>query len=125
MSYGRELNNFLDLARRYGPDWKGLVLCSNPGQLRVALEDFADFTKARVTHSTRTASLPGNGASMRFAVVTDAQEADRAVVGRDFTQIIWLHKPDDAKVREIVRTRLRSRNVPACDCRSTCCVEGV
>lgn len=125
MSYGREVNSFVDLARRYGPDWKGLVLCRNPGQLKVALEDFADMAKARILRGMNRASIDGNGASMQFAVINSEQDATRYCMGREFTHIIWLHRPEDAKAREIVRTRLRSRTVPACDCRSSYCLEGV
>lgn len=125
MSYGHEINSFLDLSRRYGPNWQGIVLCSNKGQLQVALEDFADMTKARVLRSSHRAEMPGNGATMVFAIVNDEKDAERTVRGREFTQIVWLHRPDCAKTREVVRTRLRSRTVPACDCRSTYCMEGV
>jgi hypothetical protein len=125
VSYGHEVNSFLDLSRRYGPDWQAIVLCKNPTQLKLALDDFADMAKARVLRGMNKATMPGNGATMRFHVVTNEEQADRAVRGREFTQIIWLHRPDCGKTREIVRTRLRSRNVPACDCRSTYCMEGV
>jgi hypothetical protein len=123
MSYGHEVNSFLELARRYGPEWKGIVLCHSTVQLKMALQDFSNIVKARVSHAQNLATMPGNGASMRFAVVNKMPDAQRAFEGREFTHIIWLHRPDDAAVRHLAQLRLRSRKVPACDCRVSHCLD--
>jgi hypothetical protein len=121
VSYGRELNNFKDMAKRYGPEWRGIVLCQHANQLRGAMEDARQFLGAQVRSAGQYMTLAGNGARLQFRVCTNQNEAAHAVAGFEWTHVIWLHRPEDRDLRMYVRSFNRSRKVPAADCRLEYC----
>lgn len=123
MSYGRELNNFKEMAQRYGPEWRAIVLCKSYEQLRTAMQDAKAFIGAESRQGGQYMTVAGNGAKLMFKVVTNDVEATHAVRGLEFTHIIWLYRSDDVKLRSVVRERLRSRKVPSCDCRLEYCYD--
>lgn len=118
--YGRQLNIFRSKAEKYGPDWKGLVLCSNAHELKLAAEDAVNMTGGRYYAAMRLLKT-GNGATLRFQIATTPQETQRACVGLQFTQLIWLHKPEQAEMADTTFASMRSRNVPKDDWRHEYC----
>jgi hypothetical protein len=123
VSYGRELNNFKERAVRYGPEWRGIVLCKTYNQLRGAMEDAKQFLGGQVRSAGQYMTLAGNGAKLQFRVCTNEAEAQHAVAGFEWTHIIWLHRPEDAALRSYVRSSNRSRKVPTADLRLEYCLE--
>lgn len=112
VSYGHELNVFAARAAEYGKDWRGVVLCKHAEQRRMAAEDAQAAIKGSRYHaSVATLYLP-NGARLSFFVVGNPQDAQHAFAGREYVQIIWLTEPLDDEMRDLARSRLRSRVVP-------------
>jgi hypothetical protein len=120
VSYGNQLNICRAKADKYGPDWKVMVLCEHPDQARGAQEDAENFLGGHSFKSMRLIKLP-NGCTLRFAVVSSMIDAERALRGREFTQIVWLRRPKVDDLCALARSRLRSRTVPADDWRYEYC----
>jgi hypothetical protein len=116
MSYGQQLNIFRDQAQRHGPHWRGIVLVGKYDTIRAAMEDAEQFLGVKARRSSLSMLL-GNGARLEFRVCNTMNEAIHALGGKSLTHIIWLHRPDDEKVRLYARAQLRSKIVPMCDLR--------
>jgi hypothetical protein len=123
MSYGQQLNIFRAKGYKYGVDWRGVVLCSNLHELKLAREDAVLQLKGRYFSGLRMMKF-ANGASLRFRVVTNVLEARQAFAGQSFTHVIWLHRPDSDEVRDLARATVRSKTVPAEDWRYEYCMVG-
>lgn len=120
MSYGRQLNIFRAKSNKYGRDWKGIVCCRDAQEVKIASEDAIAFLGGTYNRSTQIQTLP-NGAQLYFRTVTCRMEADRAFMGREFTQIVWTHVPKDQYAIDMSRARLRSKAVPSDDWRYEYC----
>jgi hypothetical protein len=120
MSYGYQLNIFRAKSNQYGPDWRGIVACRSHNELQIAADDAKEVLAGRYSPAGQTLHCP-NGATLLFRVVTNRMEAARAFSGRNFTQIAWLHAPEDQEIRVMARAQLRSRVVPDDDLRYEYC----
>jgi hypothetical protein len=120
MSYGNQLNVFLAKSNKYGPDWRGIVVCRDRDELHIAADDARELIAGSYSPAGQTLHCP-NGSTLLFRVVSNMMEAQRAFYGREFTQIAWLHAPKDEDVRALARSRLRSRVVPNDDLRYEYC----
>lgn len=121
MSYGNQLNILRAKSNQYGPDWHAIVCCKNKGELEMAAEDAALQLGGKYSNVGQSLVL-ANGSRVIFRIVTCVMEAQRAFYGREFTQIVWLHKPDAPELIDMARSRLRSRKVPADDWRYEYCM---
>lgn len=120
VSYGNQLNIFRAKSDKYGRDWRGIICCNDRHEAKLASEDALQFLGGHYNKSSMTLTL-ANGAQLLIRVVTCMMEAQRAFIGREFTQIAWLHRPTDSDIIGLARARLRSRAVPADDWRYEYC----
>ena len=116
MSYGQQLNIFRAKSNEFGPDWRGIILCGTKDELHIAADDAREALGGRYSHSAQTLHLP-NGSSLMFRVITHRSDADRAFAGRRFTQIAWLHRPEQELLRDMARAVLLSNTVPSAELR--------
>lgn len=123
MSYGNQLNIFKAQAERYGPDWRAIIVCSTKFDLQIAADDAQEFLKGQYSRVGQTLHLP-SGATIIFRMVTCPMEAQRAFCGRQFTQIVWLHRPVKYadEMIDLARSTLRSQVVPTADLRYEYCM---
>lgn len=122
MSYGAQLNIFRAKANQYGPDWHAIICVSSPNELHVAVGDANEALFGQYNRSTQTLRVP-NGAELRFRVIKDYMDAERAFCGAEFTQIAFVHRPKDSTIIELARSALRSHTVPGEELRyEYCCI---
>jgi hypothetical protein len=123
VSVGNQLNIFRAQANRYGQDWRAIIILGDRVELKAAVQDAADIIGGSYNAGTQVMTTP-NGAQLRFAVVCSYDSLHRAMAGREFTQIAWLHRPEGESgdhMRTFARSRLRSKNVPSGDWRYEYC----
>jgi hypothetical protein len=124
VSYGQQLNIFKAQSNRYGPDWRGVIVCESRPQLDIAARDAVDALGGSYSPAGQTLHMP-NGSTLLFRVVSCRMEAERVFSGREFTQISWLYRPTGDHAEYLIdraRAQLRSRSVPAADWRYEYCM---
>jgi hypothetical protein len=97
MSFVDALKKFRREAHVNQGGWKAIVVCNSVEQIVMAWDE-AKFIFEKSSHKikearhlTRVITLE-NGASIRFAIVTD-DGGDFVLSGLAFTHIIWLYEP--------------------------------
>lgn len=122
MSYGSQLNIFRAKSNQYGPDWNGIICVDNKNELHVAVGDANEALFGQYNRATQTLRV-SNGAELRFRIIENWKDAERAFCGVQFTQIAFVHRPKDTTIIELARSALRSRTVPAEELRyEYCCI---
>lgn len=119
MSYGLQLNIFKAGSNRYGPDWQGCIAVRNKHELLIAADDALEALGGRLNKAEQVLYLP-TGARLRFFIVEFPLHSDQAFKGRQYTQIVWLHRPTGAYADDIIdaaRAALRSSVVPTVELR--------
>lgn len=111
MSYGAQLNIFRAGSNKFGPDWRAIIIVSNGSELHIAADDAREALGGRYSHAAQTLFLP-TGAKLSFRIITHRHDAEKAFKGCSFTQIAFLHRPEQEVIREMARAALRSQAVP-------------
>jgi hypothetical protein len=122
VSYGSQLNIFRAKSNQYGDEWNAIICVDNANELHIAVGDAAEQLHGQYNRATQTMRVP-NGAELRFRIINDYMDAERAFCGNEFTQIAFVHRPKDTTIIELARSRLRSRTVPGEELRyEYCCI---
>lgn len=106
-----QLNVFKAGSNKYGPEWRGLIAVTDTYELRIAVDDAREALGGRYSHAAQVLHLP-TGAVLRFVTITHRDDAHKAFAGRKYTQIAFLHRPEQEQIRDIARAALRSSVVP-------------
>lgn len=100
----------------YQKEWRGFVLCKTVLGMQMHFDEIkrqlagSSVGLKQANHTTRTLTT-NKGSTLTFGVIEDKGAAETSLKGREFTQIMFLYRPDDDV---IIRAQgaLRSPFVP-------------